>query len=106
MVRSELAKKRDCTKRVGFVLMWRRLFNFLSRNDRGSCSYKKTKVEKTQLQSIFRLQISSERAFFVTKLLFCHSKLFYNLDRVLFEILHFPIQACIPDGLNFSPPKS
>ena len=61
-------KNKDCTKRVGFVLWWRRLFDFLSGSDGGSCPYKKTEVEKTQFQSTFRSQIPSERAFFVTKL--------------------------------------
>ncbi len=46
MERSELAKKKDCTKRVGFVVWWRRLFDFLCRSDGGSCPYKKTEVEK------------------------------------------------------------
>lgn len=39
-------------ERVGFGLWWRRLFNFLSKNDVGSClNLRKTVVEGTQFQS-------------------------------------------------------
>lgn len=62
--------------------MVKKVVRFLSRSDGESCFYKKNRSRRNKIVYIpVANSFTLERAFFVTKLLFCHSKFFFSCDR-------------------------
>ena len=72
-------------EKVGFGLWWRRLLDFLSRSDGGSCLNKKNRGRRNPISNYIPVDKSFilERAFSVTKFHFGDAKFLTNRDRVL-----------------------
>ena len=74
--------------RVG--LWWKRMLNFLSKIDGGSCLHKKNRGRRNAISIYIPVAnpFTPERAFSVTKLHFGDAKILSNRDRVPLSILH------------------
>ncbi len=95
---------RMVVERVGFGLWWRRLFDFLSRSDGGSCPNKKNSDRRNAISISIRLTnfFIPERAFFVTKSPFRGAK-FLSSRASLATVFFLEFR---PAESGPSPPKS